>query len=728
MEPASIKLAKLPPPTMNKEAMMSEPENIVKSPVNSSFSSMRKEILLNRIKELLEEVSGNDMSGINPAMSFLEIGMDSLLLTQVAMVFKKAFNVPVTFRQMNEDLKTPALLVDYLDLHMPVNAIATHQEMQSLAVNPSAAGQLNAAAGDMNLQLLAQQLQMLSGQMALMQNAMKQNAPVSPVLQSKNTDSQFKTVSPLPELSPEEAIEISKPFGAAARIEKVKTELDAKQALFLSDLIASYTRKTASSKAYTQNNRARMSDPRVVSGFKPLTKEIVYPIVVHKSLGSHLWDLDGNKYIDVLNGFGSSMLGHQHPRVKAAVLEQVEKGYEVGPQHELAGDVTDLVCELTGHERAALCSTGSEAVLGAMRIARTVTGKSLIVAFSGSYHGIVDEVIVRGSKQLKTYPAASGIMPEAVQNMLILEYGTEDSLRIIKERANDIAAVLVEPVQSRRPEFVPIAFLKQLRTITNEQGIALIFDEVITGFRMHPGGAQAMFGVKADIASYGKVVASGIPIGVIAGKKEYMDALDGGYWRYGDDSFPEIGVTYFAGTFVRHPLALASAKAALSYMKEKGPGLQESINAKAEILAKDLNAYFEQHGYPFYIAQFGSLWKLKFKTEIPYSELLFTLMRERGIHIWDGFPCFFTEAHTDSELQQIISCMKECIGLMTDAGFFNSTTARHSKADDTPAEINAMNPPIPGARLGRNQNGEPAWFISDPQSPGKYLQIHTHSE
>ena len=122
-------------------------------------------------------------------------------------------------------------------------------------------------------------------------------------------------------------------------------------------------------------------------------------------------------------------------------------------------------------------------------------------------------------------------MPEAVTNMLILDYGTEESLAIIKERAKELAAVLVEPVQSRRPEFQPIEFLKALRKITSESGTALIFDEVITGFRMHPGGAQAIFGIQADLGTYGKVVAGGLPIGIIAGKKLFMDALDGGFWE-----------------------------------------------------------------------------------------------------------------------------------------------------------------------------------------------------
>jgi glutamate-1-semialdehyde aminotransferase len=229
--------------------------------------------------------------------------------------------------------------------------------------------------------------------------------------------------------------------------------------------------------------------------------------------------------------------------------------------------------------------------------------------------------------------------------------------------------VLVEPVQSRRPEFRPVEFLKELREITALSGTALIFDEVITGFRLHPGGAQAIFGIKADISSYGKVVGGGLPIGLIAGKKEWMDALDGGFWQYGDDSFPTVGVTYFAGTFVRHPLALASANASLQYMKDRGPDLQAGLNAKGDRIANTLNPEFEKENLPFFIAQFGSLWKIKFKEETHYGELLFTLMRQKGIHIWDGFPCFVTGSAYDEEIDLIIQLFIEAVDEMTRAGF-----------------------------------------------------------
>ena len=716
----------------------------------------RIETLLHRVGTLLEDASGLEVLGVPSETSFLEIGFDSLLLTQVALNLKKEFDVPLTFRQLTGDLDSPARLVAYLDQALPPDPAPVQPVPVSVplpqVIMPAVS--TSVAPDDTALGLIAQQLALLTKQLTLLQGTPAATV-VSPVQQNNGTsavngltilngkghhgadgtakqnghhangNASVSLSNPLADVSPEEAVELKKPFGATARIDRQALELTTTQQHFLADLVRRYTQKTAKSKVYAQQHRSYMADPRVVTGFRPLTKEIVYPLVVNRSKGSRLWDIDGNEYIDALNGFGSNMLGYQPDLLKNALHDQIDSGFEVGPQHELAGEITQLICELTGSDRAALCSTGSEAVLGAMRVARTVTGRSLIVAFTGSYHGINDEVLVRGTKKLKSFPAAPGIMPEAVQNMLILDYGTDESLRIIRERAHELAAVLVEPVQSRRPEFVPVDFLKEVRTITAASGTALIFDEVITGFRTHPGGVQALFGIRADLATYGKVVGGGIPIGVIAGKRSFMDALDGGFWQYGDDSVPEVGVTYFAGTFVRHPLALAAAKASLTYMKECGPALQQRITQKAQRLADALNAVARQRQLPLYVAQFGSLWKIKMREDVQYGELLFTLMREKGIHIWDGFPCFTTDAHTDAEIDTLIKCFTESADALLAAGFLGGTAAVNGAANGatSTAVANHAEPPVPHARLGRDEIGNPAWFLPNPDQPGKYVQV-----
>lgn len=665
------------------------PSTIIEQPSMPIQRTLSKsEIVEESIKQLIEDASGISMKDAPTSASFMELGLDSLLLTQLAIACKKHFQLPITFRQINEHYSSIALLQKYVEAHIADVLVSS----LGAALQNSHVAQYDVDAN---------------------------NAPLAKPTQQKEHSIVNANLKPVG-LSEDELKELKKPFGATARIEKQSSTLSAQQKKFLQSFIARYNQKTNESKQYTQKHRAYMSDPRVVTGFKPELKEMIYPIVVRKSKGCKLWDIDGNEYIDVLNGFGSSMLGYQPDMVVEAVKQQIDKGYELGPQHELAGDVCKLICEFTQFDRSALCNTGSEAVLGAMRIARTVTGRSLIVAFNGSYHGINDEVIIRGTKQLKSFPAAAGIMPEAVQNMLILDYGTDESLRIIKERAHELAAVLVEPVQSRRPEFRPKHFIQEVRKITEASETLLIFDEVITGFRMHPAGMQALYEVSADLGTYGKVVAAGMPIGVIAGKKKFMDALDGGYWEYGNDSVPESGVTYFAGTFVRHPLALAAAKVSLTYLKSKGEALQQGINQLTTTLSNQLNSLFEAYQLPMYIASFGSLWKVKWKEEVLLGELLFLLLREKGIHIWDGFPCFLTEAHTLAEVEVIVAKFEEAITEMIHADIFKQPDFVTSGNN---VVWSIMNPPMLGAKIGRDASGNPGWYIPNPENTQQYIQI-----
>jgi glutamate-1-semialdehyde aminotransferase len=459
-----------------------------------------------------------------------------------------------------------------------------------------------------------------------------------------------------------------------------------------------------------------MADPRVVNGFRPATKEITYQLVVDRSKGSRVWDIDGNEYVDTLNGFGMNMFGWQPDFLNDAIRKQLDIGYEIGPQHPLAGEVTQRICELTGFDRAALCNTGSEAVMAAVRIARTHTGRSTIVLFSGSYHGTFDEVLVRAGRGARGIPATPGVMSGMFGDVRVLDYGTPESLAFIRENADELAAVLIEPVQSRRPDFQPREFLQEVRNITAQSGTCMIFDEVITGFRAHPGGAQALFGIRGDLATYGKVIGGGMPIGAIAGKREYMDALDGGAWNYGDDSIPTVGVTYFAGTFVRHPLTLAAAKASLDHLKASGNALQTQLNLHTAAMADELTAFCREVGAPLEIRYFASLWRVSWLEDHPLQDLLFAMMRSRGVHILDNFPCFMTTAHTRDDIATIKSAFKESIAEMQEAEFLPGRAPATRGFD-------AAHPPVPDARLGRDKDGQPAWFVPDPASPGKYRRV-----
>jgi acyl transferase domain-containing protein/glutamate-1-semialdehyde aminotransferase/acyl carrier protein len=734
------------------------------------------------LQEVFAATSGLEMINVAESTTFLEMGLDSLSLTQVGIALKKKFQVKVTLRQLLELYPTFGTLAEFLIATAPAavlpavdpvvaeptaHLIVTNSGANSasnLGPNPSPASvaPINALqalsplvttnnlapqlGGSSLLEtVIGQQLQLMTQQLALL--SQHQIDPQLPVVNSNgnsahhNGSDQLAATTSVITSTPASTTSTTSPELLRSRIElpnaaknQSKTLTDGQQS-HLAKIIDRYIQRTPKSKQFAATHRAYLADPRTVSGFNPTVKEMVYPIVVDRSSGSKLWDIDGNEYVDLVSGFGLNLFGWSPAFVTEAITNQLQLGMEIGPQSPLVGEVAKLMCELTGLDRAAFCNTGSEAVLCAMRIARTVTGRDLVAIFSGAYHGILDEVVVRGTKQLRSIPAAPGIPPEMVANILVIDYDAPDAMEILKSRADELAAVMVEPVQSRSPEYQPRELLHQLREFTHQAGIALIFDEVVTGFRIDPGGAQAHFGVKADIATYGKIVGGGLPIGVIAGTAKYLDALDGGQWQFGDDSIPEVGVTYFAGTFVRHPLALAAAKAVLTHLKHSGASLQQQLNAKTDRFVSELTACFQQVGAPFTVHNFGSLFMVKYPPNFLSGDLLFYLMRSKGVHIYDRRPCFLTTAHTDSDLAVVVTVLKACIAELQLAGFLDPS----SSAVPTPLAPNPpsapkptlngqveQQPPQPGAKLGRDRQGNPAWFIPDPDRAGKYLQVQAH--
>lgn len=654
--------------------------------------------LASKVAGLFEELSGESVAQADYASPFLELGFDSLFLAQVATQVQKTFKVKVTFRQLLNDMPSIARLAEYLADKVPAPAVpaqAAPAPMQTQAIfqapamaqaaSPLLAAQAPGAAAGVEglfrdqlaaLQgLIAQQNQILLGQTSVAPAPLAAAAAAIQVARQVAVAPAAATAS-----RPAEAVEdagasrhqLYRPGGAAAG-----GDMTAAQTAFLTDLIARYTARTPGSKRMTDARRDVLADPRTAAGFRPEWKEIVYPIVCSRSKGSRIWDVDGNEYIDVVNGYGQTAFGHAPDFVLEAMQRQMRDGFAIGPQSPLAGEVAELFAAMTGNERVTFCNTGSEAVMAAMRVARAVTGRDRIVVFSGGYHGQFDEVLVKGKARQdddpRGLPIAPGIPFGSVGNMVVLPWAKPESLDWIRQHGDDIAAVIAEPVQSRHPEVQPAGFLRELRAITEAAGSALVFDEVVTGFRVHPGGMQAVFGIRADMATYGKVVGGGMPVGVLAGKRSFMDALDGGAWRYGDDSVPEVAPTFFAGTFVRHPMVMAAAKAVLLHLKDQGPALQEQLAARAQGLANRINAELARRGVGARAESYSSWFYLALGGEDRLASLFYHHMRLLGVHWQEGFPCYFTTEHSDADMAFIYDAFVKTLDALQGAGILTGS-------------------------------------------------------
>ena len=627
--------------------------------VQEGISESRNARLRLEIAQVFAELSGIETTPEEAEYQFLELGFDSLFLTQATAALSKRFALKLTFRQLMEQYSTIAGLAGYLDQALPADAF------KPLVVEPVVDSQApsNAAPTQGIDGLLAEQLAALSKLFATQVEALRAAA---------GGTSTALAATPALVTSASQAAHAVADAGEVrfasfrASQPKAQQETDETQQAYLDALISKYVERTPGSKRLTAAGRTQLADPRAVAGFRSQWKEMVYPLLVEQARGSRLWDVDGNEYIDIVNGYGCIMFGHSPEFVVDAITDQLDRGVAIGPQSPLAAEVAALLCELTGNERVTFCNTGSEAVMAAIRVARTVTGRDKIVYFAGDYHGTFDEVLIRNTPR-GSAPVAPGIPLANVTNVTVLEYGADASLEYLRKHGDELAAVLVEPVQTRNPGLQPADFIREVRMITERAGAAMILDEVVTGFRLAQGGAQQHFGVRADMCTYGKVIGGGHPIGVLSGKAEYLDALDGGAWQFGDDSAPEVGVTFFAGTFVRHPLALAAAKAVLLHLKEQGPDLQNSLNAKTRVLAETLDGFFAESGIPCRVHHFASWFYFTFPHDVRLGSLLYYALRLKGIHIQEGYPCFLTTAHSHADLAAIEAAFKEAISEMQES-------------------------------------------------------------
>lgn len=320
------------------------------------------------------------------------------------------------------------------------------------------------------------------------------------------------------------------------------------------------------------------------------------PRFIDRGLGSHIWDVDGNDYIDYVCSWGPGILGHAHPRVIEAVQKACEKGLTYGAPTGREVELAELIARLVpSMEVSRLVSSGTEAVMSAIRVARGYTGRDKIIKFRGCYHGHSDGLLVKaGSAALTTsVPDSAGVPEDYTRNTLVASYNDKESVEeIFASNEGQIAAVIVEPVAANMGVVLPEeGFLSFLRDITRRQGALLIFDEVITGFRLALGGAQEYYGVTPDLTTLGKIVGGGMPIGAYGGAREIMEMVS------------PVGPVYQAGTLSGNPIATAAGLETLRILEED-PGIYERLNQKAECIATVLRQEGEE---AVSVNQIGSL-------------------------------------------------------------------------------------------------------------------------
>jgi glutamate-1-semialdehyde aminotransferase len=436
-------------------------------------------------------------------------------------------------------------------------------------------------------------------------------------------------------------------------------------------MIHKLSKKNSLSKKHTQSYRQYFALNRNVAGFNTKKKELIYTVVSDKSDGAFIWDIDNNKYIDLTMGFGSIILGHNYIPIRKAIEAQLTKSWSVGPISPLAGILAQKIAAVTKTERVAFFNSGTEAVMVAIRIAKAVTKKKYVVFFKGAYHGTFDSLLTLKKNPQTNIAQESipGITQSILNESYLFDYGSEESLTFIQKNKDNIAAVLVEPVQSRNPSFQPISYLKELRNITELNDIALIFDEVITGFRMGIGGCQKLFNIRADIVTYGKVIGGGLPIGIVAGKSKFLDAIDGGFWQFGDDSFPQVKSTFVAGTFCHHPLAMAASIKILEILDSSDGRMLKELNLRTEKFCEQMNEFFNEYCPKLSIVHFGSLFR--FVTPGRHNELYSQLLLN-GVYVWEGRNCFFSEAHTEEVIASLQEKIKLSCRQLLEEGIFKS--------------------------------------------------------
>ena len=332
------------------------------------------------------------------------------------------------------------------------------------------------------------------------------------------------------------------------------------------------------------------------------------PLFIKSAKGAYLYDEDGNEYIDLINSWGPMILGHAHPLVEEAVREALACSPSFGAPTEREVDMAELICSMISSiEKVRMVNSGTEATMSAIRLARGYTGRDKIIKMEGCYHGHADSFLIAAGSGVMTFgtPDSPGVTRGTAQDTLIAPYNNLDAVgNLISQNNDQIAAIILEPVVGNMGCVPPNpGYLQGLRDICTRHGILLIFDEVMTGFRLSAGGAQELFGITPDLTTLGKIIGGGLPVGAYGGRREIMDFVS------------PAGPVYQAGTLSGNPMAMAAGLTLLNELRKK-PEIYKEINAVSSLLANGLRDQMKQRNLPFTINQVGSMITLFFTDQV----------------------------------------------------------------------------------------------------------------
>ena len=388
------------------------------------------------------------------------------------------------------------------------------------------------------------------------------------------------------------------------------------------------------------------------------------PPFMARASGAYVWDADGRRYIDYLGSWGPMVAGHTHPAVVEAVQAAAAKALSFGAPTEAEIELAEVLCRLVPSlDRVRLVSSGTEATMTAIRLARGFTGRILIVKFEGCYHGHTDSLLVKAGSGALTFgnPSSAGVPPETAAHTLVMDFNDIAQVdKTFAARGAEIAGVIVEPVAGNMNLVLPkLGFLEALRAQCTKHGAVLILDEVMTGFRVALGGAQARFGIRPDLTTLGKVIGGGLPVGAVGGRRDIMEKL------------APLGPVYQAGTLSGNPVAVAAGLATLKLVE--GPGFQERIEATTKALVEGLVAEAKKAGVMFSAQSIGSMFGVYFRASPPtsFAEVMqcdkdrfnrfFHALLERGIYLAPSAyeAGFVSAAHGTAEIEETLKAAAE---------------------------------------------------------------------